>query len=34
MLQKRTNMNREKIKEKYGLAFDPAVSLIILETKE
>jgi hypothetical protein len=34
MLQNRTNINNENIKEKYGFAFDPAVSLIILEIKE
>jgi hypothetical protein len=33
MLQNKTNMNRENINAKYGLAFDPAVSLIILDTK-
>jgi hypothetical protein len=27
-------MKSEKINEKYGFAFDPAVSLIIFETKE
>ena len=32
-ITKNTNMNKENIKEKYGLAFDPAVSLIIFETK-
>tara|TARA_B100000674_G_C37422774_1_gene725830 strand:+ start:179 stop:523 length:345 start_codon:yes stop_codon:yes gene_type:complete len=34
MLQNKTNMNRENINEKYGFAFDPAVSLIILEINE
>jgi hypothetical protein len=34
ILQKSTNINNEKINEKYGFAFEPAVSLIILETKE
>jgi hypothetical protein len=34
MLQKSTNIKSEKINEKYGFAFDPAVSLIILATKE
>ena len=33
MLQKSTNMNKENINEKYGFALDPAVSLIIFETK-
>ena len=33
MLQNKTNMNRENINAKYGLAFDPAVSLIIFATK-
>jgi len=34
MLQNSTNMKSENMKEKYGLALDPAVSLIILETNE
>jgi hypothetical protein len=33
MLQKRTNIKSEKINAKYGFALDPAVSLIILDTK-
>ena len=33
MLQKSTNINNENINAKYGLAFEPAVSLIIFETK-
>ena len=32
MLQKRTNIKSENINEKYGFAFEPAVSLIILDT--
>tara|TARA_B100000131_G_C17597154_1_gene401807 strand:+ start:391 stop:495 length:105 start_codon:yes stop_codon:yes gene_type:complete len=34
MLQNKTNINNENINEKYGLALEPAVSLIIFETKE
>tara|TARA_Y100001954_G_C15220481_1_gene318529 strand:+ start:263 stop:367 length:105 start_codon:yes stop_codon:yes gene_type:complete len=34
MLQNRTNINNEKINPKYGLPFEPAVSLIIFEMKE
>ena len=34
MLQNKTNMNSENINEKYGLAFVPAVSLIILDINE
>ena len=33
MLQKSTNINNENINEKYGLAFEPAVSLIIRFTR-
>ena len=33
ILQNKTNINRVKIKGKNGLAFEPAVSLIILATK-
>tara|TARA_B110001454_G_scaffold36892_1_gene36435 strand:+ start:4185 stop:4289 length:105 start_codon:yes stop_codon:yes gene_type:complete len=32
MLQNSTNINKENIKEKYGFALEPAVSLIIFET--
>jgi hypothetical protein len=34
MLQNKTNINKENMNEKYGLPFDPAVSLIIFETNE
>ena len=34
MLQNNTNIKSENINEKYGLAFEPAVSLIILDIKE
>ena len=34
MLQNNTNMNKENMNEKYGFAFEPAVSLIILEINE
>ena len=33
MLQNKTKTNKENIKAKYGLAFEPAVSLIIFEIK-
>ena len=33
MLQKSTNINKENMNAKYGFAFEPAVSLIIFDTK-
>ena len=34
MLQKSTNINSENMKEKYGFALEPAVSLIIFDKED